>query len=154
MRAFAVLAAVGAGLGLLIPMQAQSFTYGTLVGGQVKSALAYGSGSSWCLVDNGNTQFQINQAGSKAVISFAEVIYFDGSVYYALDGQTILTFSGPTGGTIHFKQTPTYPNPVHGPPFANFSQTYTAATDQIVVSFSILFPNNCTLPVYAVYDAP
>jgi hypothetical protein len=79
MRPFAVLAAVGAGIGLLIPMQAQSFTNGTLVGGQVKSALAYGSGTSWCLVDNGNTQFQINQAGSKAVISFAEVIYFDGS---------------------------------------------------------------------------
>jgi hypothetical protein len=145
MRLFAALAVVGLGFGLLIPTQAQSFTYGTLVGGQVKSALAYGSGSSWCLVDNGNTEFQINQAGSKAVISFAEVIYFDGSTYYSLDGQTILTFSGPMSGTIHFKQTPTYPNPVHSPSFANFALTYTAATDQVVVSFNILFPNNCTL---------
>ncbi len=154
MRLFAALAVVGVGFGLLIPVQAESFTYGTLVGGQVKSALARGSGLSWCLVDNGNTELQINQAGSKAVISFAEVIYFDGSTYYSLDGQTILTFSGPMSGTIHFKQTPTYPTPVHSPSFANFSETYTAATDQVVVSFNILFPNNCTLPVYAVYDAP
>src|SRR5260370_42670347 len=107
MRPFAVLAIVGVAIGLLIPMQAQSFTYGTLVGGQVKSALAYGSGFSGCLVDNGNTEFQINQAGSKAVISFAEVIYFDGCTYYSLVGQTILTFSCLMGGTIHFKLTPT-----------------------------------------------
>jgi hypothetical protein len=105
-RRFAVLALAGAVLALLIPTQAQSFTYGRLVGGQVKSALAYGSGSSWCLVDNGNTEFQINQTNTKAVISFAEVIYFDGATYYSLNGQTRLTFSSATGGIIRFKQPP------------------------------------------------
>jgi hypothetical protein len=152
-RRFAVLALAGAALGLLIPTQAQSFTYGQLVGGQVKTALAYGSGSSWCLVDNGNTEFQINQGNTKAVMSFAEVIYFDGSTYYSLDGQTILTFGSATDGTIHFKQTPTYPGPVHSPAFTNFTQTYNPSSDQLTVTFSVVFPN-CTLPILAVYDAP
>ena len=82
-----MLALVGAAFGLPIPPHPQSFTYGRLVGGQVRTALVYGSGSSWCLVDNGNTQFQIDQSNANAVISFAEVIYFDGSTYYSLDGQ-------------------------------------------------------------------
>ena len=86
MRRFAVPALAGAAIALLIPTQAGSFTYGRLVGGQVRTTLVYGSGSSWCLVDNGNTEFQINQAGTKAVISLAEVIYFDGSTYYSLNG--------------------------------------------------------------------
>jgi hypothetical protein len=71
----------------------------------------------------------MNQSNTKAVISFAEVIYFDGSTYYSLDGQMILTFSSETGGTIHFKQTPTYPGSVHNPAFTNFGQTYNASTD-------------------------
>ena len=121
--------------------------------GSVRAALAYGSGLSWCLVDNGNTEFQINQNNTKAVISFAEVIYFDGSTYYALDGQTILAFSSATGGTIHFKQTPRYPEPVHTPAFTNFTQIYDPSTDQLTVTFSIVFPN-CTLPIHAAYDAP
>lgn len=155
MRRFAILILAEAVLALLIPTQAESFTYGQLVAGQVKTAVSYGTGSSWCLVDNGNTEFQINQSDTKAVISFAEVIYFDGSTstYYALGGQTILSFSGGIGGTIHFKQTPNYPAPVHSPAFTNFSQTYSASTDQLIVTFSVVFPN-CTLPIYAVYDAP
>ena len=100
MHRFAGLAVAGAALALLIPRQAESFTYGRLVAGQVKTDLAYGTGSSWCLVDNGNTEFQMNQSNTKAVISLAEVIYFDGSTYYSLDGQMILTFSSGTGGTI------------------------------------------------------
>jgi len=152
-RRFAALALAGAVLGSLIPTQAQSFTYGRLVGGSVRAALAYGSGLSWCLVDNGNTEFQINQNNTKAVISFAEVIYFDESTYYALDGQTILAFSSATGGTIHFKQTPRYPEPVHTPAFTNFTQIYDPSTDQLTVTFSIVFPN-CTLPIHAAYDAP
>jgi hypothetical protein len=153
-RRFAVLALAGAALGLLIPTQAQSFTYGRLVGGQVKSALAYGSGSSWCLVDNGNTEFQINQTNTKAVISFAEVIYFDGATYYSLNGQTRLTFSSATGGIIRFKQPPaSYPDLVTFPAFINFTQTYNAPSDQIIVTFSVVFPN-CTLPILAVYEAP
>jgi hypothetical protein len=152
-RRFAVPALAGAAIALLIPTQAGSFTYGRLVGGQVRTALVYGSGSSWCLVDNGNTEFQINQAGTKAVISLAEVIYFDGSTYYSLNGQTKLAFTSASGGSIHFKQTPTIPDPVHTPSFANFTQTYNAQTDQLIVTLNILFPN-CTLPIYAVYDAP
>jgi hypothetical protein len=93
MHRFAMPALAAAFLGLLIPTQAQSFTYGRLVAGQVRTALAYGTGASWCLVDNGNTTLQINQNNTKGAISFSEVIYFDGSTYYSLDGQTILTFS-------------------------------------------------------------
>jgi hypothetical protein len=86
-------------------------------------------------------------------MSFAELVYFDGSTYYNLDGQTILTFSGPTAGTIHFKQTPTYPGPVHAPAFTNYTQTYDPLTDQLTITFNVIFPN-CTLPILAVYDAP
>jgi len=153
-RRFAVLALAAAAIALLTPTNAQSFTYGRLVGGQVRTALAYGSGSSWCLVDNGNTEFQINQSNTKAVISFAEIIYFDGSTYYALDGQARLMFSSATGGTIRFKQPPaSYPNLVTFPAFMNFTQTYNADSDQIIVTFNIVFPN-CTLPILAVYEAP
>ena len=153
MRRFAVLALAVAVFGLLMPTRAQSFTYGGLVGGQVRAALAYGSGSSWCLVDKGNTEFQINQSNTKAVISFTEVIYFDGSTYYNLNGQSLLTFNDGTDGIIKFKQTPTYPGPVHIPTFTNFTQTYNASTDQLIISFSVVFPN-CTLPIFAAYDAP
>jgi hypothetical protein len=149
---FVVLALSAAALAMLMPAPAQSFTYGELVAGQVKPAVAYGAGT-WCLVDNGNTLYQISQSNTKAVISFAEVIYFDGAAYYQLSGQTILTFSDATSGTIRFKQTPTYPELVHNPAFTNYTQTYNAATDQLIVTFNIGFPN-CTLPIFAVFDAP
>jgi hypothetical protein len=152
-RRFVMLALAGAVLGSLISTQAQSFTYGRLVGGSVRAALAYGSGFSWCLVDNGNTEFQINQSNTRGVISFAELVYFDGSTYYSLDGQSKLIFSNSTSGTIHFKQLPTYPNSIQSPVFINFTQTYNAVSDQIFVTFDIVFPN-CTLPIYAAYDAP
>ena len=156
MGRFAVLALAGAAIALLIPTQAESFTYGRLVGGQVRTTLVYGSGSSWCLVDNGNTEFQINQSNANAAISFAEVIYFDGTTYYSLDGQTRMTFSCATGGDIHFKQTKPSPGPVYNATFINFTQTlgvFNPPTDQLIVTFSIVFPN-CTLPIYAIYDAP
>jgi hypothetical protein len=153
---FAVLVLTGAAIALLIPTQAESFTYGRLVGGQVRTTLVYGSGSSWCLVDNGNSEFQINQSNANAVISFAELIYFDGSTYYSLDGQARMTFSSATGGAIHFKQTIPSPRPVYNATFMDFTQTlgvFNPPTDQLIVTFSIVFPN-CTLPIYAVYDAP
>ena len=153
MRRFAMLALAAVAIALLMPIQAQSFTYGRLVGGQTRAALAYGSGSSWCLVDNGNTEFQINQSNTRAAISFAELIYFDGSTYYSLNGQTQLIFSSATGGTTHFKQVPTYPLSVQNAAFIDFTQTYNAVHDQLWVTFSIVFPN-CTLPITAVYDAP
>ena len=156
MGRFAVLALAGAAIALLIPTQAESFTYGRLVGGQVRTTLVYGSGSSSCLVDNGNTEFQINQSNANAAISFAELIYFDGSTYYSLDGQARMTFSSATGGAIHFKQTIPSPGPVYNATFMDFTQTlgvFNPPTDQLIVTFSIVFPN-CTLPIYAVYDAP
>jgi hypothetical protein len=151
-RCFIFLAAAGAALGSMIPSPAQSFTYGNLVAGQVKTALSSGGGA-WCFVGSGSTEFQINQVGSKAVISFAELTYFDGTTYYGLNGQSILNFSSATGGTLHFKQRPELPDAVHNPAFANYTETYTAPTDQVIVSFNIVFPT-CTLPIYAVYDAP
>jgi hypothetical protein len=151
---FSVLALAGAVCGFLIPMQVQSFTYGQLVAGQVHSGLAY-NGSSWCFVDNGGSLFQINQAATKAVISFSEVIYYDAAVdtYYSLDGQDILLFTSSSSGTIRFKQRGIYPLSVNNPAFANFSQTYNASTDQWTITFSVVFPN-CTLPILAVFDAP
>jgi hypothetical protein len=79
-RSFAV-AVVGAALGSLIATAAQSFTYGKLVAGQVQRALVYGGGTSWCFVEDGITEFQINQAATKAAISFTELTYFDGTNY-------------------------------------------------------------------------
>ena len=110
MRRFAMLALVGAVLGSLIPLRAHSFTYGRLVAGQAHTGLAY-NGLSWCFVNNGGSLFQINQAGTKAVISFDELIYYDSNAnqHYSLDGQDILTFTSASDGTIHFKQRGIYP---------------------------------------------
>jgi hypothetical protein len=121
-RRFTALALAGAVFGLLIPTHAQSFTYGKLVAGQVKTALAYGTGSSWCLVYNGGSLFQINQAATKAVISFPEVIYYDSvaNSYYSLDGQDILAFSSASSGTIRFKKKGVYPLAVNTPAFTDF----------------------------------
>jgi len=43
-RRLLVLTAVGSALGSLIPIAAESFTYGKLVAGQVQTALVYGGG--------------------------------------------------------------------------------------------------------------
>lgn len=153
MRRLLVLTAVGSALGSLIPVAAESFTYGKLVAGQVQTALVYGGGTSWCFVNDGGTEFQISQDASKAVISFPELTYFEGTNYYELNGQTILKFTSTTGGNLHFKMRPNLPDAVHSPVFTNFTQAYSAPTDQLTVKFNIVFPD-CTLPVYTVYDAP
>ena len=54
MHRLAVLA-FGAALGSLIPVTAESFTYGKLVAGQLQTALVYGDGTSWCFVEDGST---------------------------------------------------------------------------------------------------
>jgi hypothetical protein len=153
MHRLLVFTVTGAALGSLISMTAESFTYGKLVVGQVQTALVYGDGTSWCFVNDGSTEFQISQDASKAVISFPELTYFDGTDYYELNGQTILKFTSTTGGNVHFKLRPNLPDPVHNPVFTNFTQTYSVPTDQLIIRFSIAFPA-CTVPVYAVYDAP
>jgi len=150
---FVVLAVAVVVCGLLTPTRGQAFTYGGLVAGEVRASLVYGTGSCWCLVDKGNTEFQINQSNTQAVISFSEVTYFDGATYFNLNGQTVLTFSSATDGIIKFKQTPTYPGPVHTPAFNNFAQSYNPSTDQLIITFNVVFPK-CTLPIFAVYDAP
>jgi hypothetical protein len=147
------LTAIGAAVGSLFPISAESFTYGKLAAGQVQTALVYGGGTSWCFVNDGSTEFQISQDTSKAMISLPELTYFDGTDYFQLNGQTILTFTSSTGGSLHFKLRPNLPGPVHNPMFTNFLQTYNAPTDQLIIRFNIVFPA-CTLPVYAVYDAP
>ena len=153
MHRLLVFTATAAALGTLMPITGESFTYGKLVAGQVQTALVYGSGTSWCFINDGSTEFQISQDTSKAVISFPEFTYFDGIEYYELNGQTILKFTGTTGGNLHFKLRPNLPDQVHNPVFTNFTQTYNAPTDQLIIRFDIVFPA-CTLPVYAVYDAP
>ena len=156
MRRFAAQALAGAVLLLLMSSHAQSFTYGQLVAGSVKASVAYDSGSSsWCLVNHGGSLFQINRAATKAVISFDELIYYDSNAnqHYSLDGQDILTFTSASDGTIHFKQRGIYPVSVNSPVFTDFAQTYNASTDQLTVTFSVVFPN-CTLPIMAIYDAP
>jgi hypothetical protein len=152
-RRLLVFTVTGAALGSMIPMTGEAFTYGKLVAGQVQTDLVYGTGTSWCFVNDGSTEFQISQDASKAVISFPELTYFDGTNYYELNGQTILRFTGTTGGNLHFKMRPNLPDPVHNPVFTNFTQTYNGPTDQLIIRFNIVFPA-CTLPVYAVYDAP
>jgi hypothetical protein len=44
------------------------------------------------------------------------------------------------------------PAAVHTPPFVNHTQTYDPVGLRLVVTFSIAFPD-CTLPVFAVFDA-
>jgi hypothetical protein len=62
-----------------------------------------------------------------------------------------LTFATATSGTIRFKQVPALPAAVSSPPFLNYTQTYDAVSQRLVVTFSIVFPD-CTLPVLAVFD--
>jgi hypothetical protein len=122
------------------------------VGGQVQFAQAFGENrGSWCYVGQGSSQFQGNATNSVAVISFPEVIYFDGAAYYPLNGQARLTFSSATTGTIRFKFWGTA-NSITDPVFTGYSETFNG--QQYIVSFNIAFPNNCTLPIFAGFEIP
>lgn len=101
-----------------------------------------------CYVNRGNSQFQRNGPGPKAVISFDEIV--DNAIW-ELRGQAVSTFATATSGTIRFKQVPALPAAVSSPPFLNYTQTYDAVSQRLVVTFSIVFPD-CTLPVLAVFD--
>jgi Cell Wall Hydrolase len=70
-----------------------------------------------------------------------------------LRGQAVMSFATATSGTLHFKQAPTVPAAVRDPPFMNYAQTYDPVGLRLVVTFSIVFPDDCTLPVVAVFDA-
>lgn len=101
-----------------------------------------------CYVGRGFSTFQRNGNGSKALISFSEIV---DQGLFDLSGQAVLTFSSPTAGDIRFKQTPTFANNVKDPPFSNYVQTYDAANLRLTVNFTIQFPD-CNLPVTAVFD--
>jgi hypothetical protein len=135
MRVLCVLGVLIAGLCGTFRGQAQT-TPNVLIAGQVESALAYGE-PGWCAVTQGTSTMQRNQAAPIAVVSFPELIYFDGTTYYLLNGQARLTFKSPTAGAILFKNT-----------------SFAKSIKQYVVRFSIVFPHNCTLPISADFEAP
>jgi hypothetical protein len=119
-----------------------------LIAGQTREAIGAVGFGARCYLNKGFSTFQRNGSSLKAVISFAEIV--DQSSF-DLGGQATMTFASPTSGNIHFKQTPALPANVKDPPFSNYSETYNATAKQLVVQFSITFPD-CTLPIYAVYD--
>jgi len=119
-----------------------------LIAGETRQAIGAVNFGASCYLNRGFSTFQRNGSSLKAVISFAEIV---DQQSFDLSGQAIMTFTSPTTGNIRFKQTPTLPAAVNNPPFSNFSETYNATAQQLVVQFSISF-SDCTLPVYAVYD--
>jgi hypothetical protein len=121
-----------------------------LVGGQVRSALIYGS-SGWCSAGQGASQFQRNGSGAVAVLSFPELTYFDGSTYYPLDGQARLTFTSATSGNIKFKFWGATAASISNPSFDSYTETFNG--QQYQITFNVLFPG-CTLPIYAGYEIP
>ena len=137
-------------LAVVLPAQAMAQTYpqDTLIAGEVRLFVGQTQFGGSCYVNRGFSTFQRNAAGSKAVISFAEIV---DSAVWDLSGQAILTFSTDTSGYVRFKQVPTLPTAVSNPPFANYTQSYDASYQRLVVSFSISFPD-CSLSVFAVYD--
>lgn len=116
----------------------------TLIAGQT----ALGGTLPTCYVGRGFSTFQRNGTGSKATISFAELV---DQGLYDLSGQAVLTFSSPTSGDIRFKQTPTLSSTVKDPLFSNYVQTYDATNLRLTVSFTIQFPD-CNVPVMAIFD--
>jgi hypothetical protein len=66
----------------LVDAQAQ-IPADTLVTGQSEPSLAQATpGGPWCFVGRGLSTLQVNANGTQAVISLAEVTYFDGTTYY------------------------------------------------------------------------
>ena len=132
-----------------------------LASGQVRPALTQTNPLSatgpWCFVGRGLSMFEASVDGSQAVISFPEMIYFDGTTYYQLNGQTHLNFSSTTDGHIKFKYTSEYPTTVTNPAFSNYSEVVGEAANLTVVTFTINFTNgalnsNCALPVTIKYE--
>jgi hypothetical protein len=136
------------GLGSPGPARAQGYPPDQLLGGEVRLAVGAVQFGGSCYVNRGNSQFQRNGPGPKAVISFDEIV--DNAIW-ELRGQAVLTFATATSGIIRFKQVPALPAAVSSPPFLNYTQTYDAVSQRLVVTFSIVFPD-CTLPVLAVFD--
>ncbi len=149
MRILCLLGVVAIALGLPGPALAQPFPPDKLLGGDVKLAVGATQFGGSCYVNRGNSQFQRNGAGTKAVISFDEIV---DSRIWDLRGQAVMTFATATTGKIRFKQASEIPAAVRDPTFMNYTQTYNATSQELVVTFSIVFPD-CTLPVFASFDA-
>jgi hypothetical protein len=129
--------------------RAQAFPPDQLLGGEVKLAVGAVQFGGSCYVNRGSSQFQRSGASSKAVISFDEIV---DTAIWELQGQAVMTFATATSGTIRFKRASANPPAVDSPPFQNNTQTYDQVGQRLVVTFSIFFPD-CTLPVFAVFDA-
>jgi hypothetical protein len=122
-----------------------------LIQGQVQGVRATNNSQGYCYVTTGASEIQMS-AGvpTTGVISFPELGYWDGS-FHDLSGQARLVFTSGTAGTIRFKLWPK--TAYSAPPFSGFVSTaYTGG--QYVVTFNILFPNNCTLSIYGNYESP
>lgn len=150
MRWTSICVAIGAVFLGAAVVDAQQLPPDAVLSGQVQGAYAFGpSNTSWCYVKQGSSEFQRNGVGSIAVISFPELMFYNG-VYYPLDGQARLTFSNATDGTVKFKFWGTA-SP-DSPSFTGFSEVFDG--QQYFVRFNIVFPNGCTLPIYAGYETP
>jgi hypothetical protein len=135
---------------LLAPLAARAqLPPDTLIGGQVQAAIVNNSGL-WCYVGQGTSTFQRNGTNSTAVISFPELVYYDGT-YHPLGGQARLNFSSATTGDIKFKFWGAN-GPITDPNFSGYSETFNG--QQYIITFTIAFPNNCSLPIFAGYETP
>jgi hypothetical protein len=152
---FVVVALALGSLGLPGPARAQAVPPDQLFGGEVKLAVGAVQFGGSCYVNRGNSQFQRNGLGPKAVISFDEIVDSGSgdSRKWELRGQAVLTFTTATSGNILFsRENMLPPLTVSNPSFQNYAQTYDAVNQRLVVNFSIVFPD-CTLPVFAVFVA-
>lgn len=117
---------------------------------------------STCYIRRGPASFQRKfsaplGSGAKAVVVLSEV--FAGvsdtgnalNIGYQLSGEAVLKFSAAGWGRILFRQPTAAPPAYNGPIFRNYSESYNAATSQLIVTFVIAFPN-CYLPVYLVLE--
>jgi hypothetical protein len=148
MRILCLFGVVALALGSPGPARAQPFPPDKLLGGEVALAVGATQFGGSCYVNRGNSQFQRSGNGSKAAISFDEIV---DSAIWELRGQAVLTFATATSGKIRFKQADMAPAKVREPSFTNYTQTYNTVTQELVVTFSIVFPD-CTLPVFASFD--
>jgi hypothetical protein len=122
-----------------------------LIQGQVQGVRATNNNGVYCYVTTGASEIQIS-AGvpTTGVISFPELAYWDGS-YHDLSGQARLVFTSANAGAIRFKLWPK--TAYSDPPFSGYVSTAYAG-GQYVVTFNIVFPNNCTLSIYGNYESP
>ncbi len=132
------------------PARAQALP-NQLIAGQVLGTVATNNNGGYCSVTQGASNIQIGGGvPTTGVITFPELIYWDG-FYHNLSGQARLIFNSASGGNIRFKLWPktAYSNPA----FSGYVSTVYAG-GQYVVTFNIVFPNNCTLSIYGNYEAP